>query len=233
MGVPIPRSVVEAIVEVARKHDLTLLSDEVYRPLFQCLFTDVSKIAPCAATLGYDKAIITGSMSKAFAMAGVRIGWIACKSKAIIKAIEASRQYTTISVSQLDDHIASFALSQPIRTAILQRNVDIARANLDLVEGFVNKFESICSWHKPSGGTTAFIKFSFGGAPVDDEKLCLDLIEKAGVFLVPGKRCFGGGEDFAGYVRMGYVGQTNNVEEGLRRLGAYLTEHFQNQERQG
>ncbi|KAI5462001.1 pyridoxal phosphate-dependent transferase [Mariannaea sp. PMI_226] len=225
-GAPIPRATLQEIVDFARSRDLILLSDEVFSPFYHGLFDDPSSVPPSAVSLGYDKVIVTGSMSKAFGMAGVRIGWIATKKKAFLEALTSSRQYTTVSVSQIDDHVASYTLSTEVRIPLLKRNVEIAKRNLILLEEFVKEHQDICSWTKPTASTVAFIQFSRNGAPVDDEALCKDLIAKTNVFLVPGQRCFGDGQDFAGFVRFGFVCQTEILKEALEKLAGYLKEHF-------
>ncbi|KAF0328006.1 elongation factor g 1 [Colletotrichum asianum] len=185
-GAPIPTSVLKDIVAFAKAHNLILFSDEVYRPLFHNFFEDGSEVPPPVTTFGYEKVIVTGSMSKSYALAGIRIGWIASKDKGIIQAIASARDYTTISVSQIDDQIASYALSRPVWKPLLKRNVALANTNKTLLEAFIEKHKNVCSWIKPKAGTTAFVQFTHGGKPVDDVKFCLDVLNKTKVFFVPG-----------------------------------------------
>lgn len=224
-GVPIPKSVLHGIVEIARKRNIWVLSDEVYRPLFHSL--DVSEEAPPSAlSLGYERTIVSGSMSKAYSLAGIRIGWLASRNSSLIESLAGARDYMVISVSQLDDRVASFALSPTVRPALIKRNLELARTNLSLLEAFVSKHNSVCSWVKPLAGTTAFVRFSKDGEPVDDEKLCIDVLQETKVMLVPGSTCFGSGKDFRGFVRIGYVCETGVLETALRRLGDYLDKRF-------
>jgi aspartate/methionine/tyrosine aminotransferase len=55
-------------------------------------------------------------------------------------------------------------------------------------------------------------------------RLCLDLLEKTKVMVMPGSRCFGHDKDFRGFVRFGYVCETVVLKEGLARLEKYLKE---------
>jgi aspartate/methionine/tyrosine aminotransferase len=165
-------------------------------------------------------------MSKAFALAGIRIGWIASRDRAIIDAVAAARDYTTISVSQLDDQVASYALSEPVVRPLLERNTALARSNLALLSAFVEKHASVCSWVKPTAGTTALVQFRKNGVPVDDPSFVLDLLDKTKVLFMPASPCFGRGVDFKGSVRLGYVCETGVLVEGLERLGRYIEEHF-------
>lgn len=221
-GAAIPTDVLKDIVAFAKARNITVFSDEVYRPLFHSAL-DADAVTPAPITsFGYENVVVTGSMSKAWALAGIRIGWVVSPSKAIIAALASARDYTTISVSQLDDAVASFALSPPVRGPLMRRNVSLAKTNVAMLEAFVNEHRDVCAWVKPVAGTTAFVQFTNNGQPVDDVKFCLDLLKKTKVMLVPGSRCFGGGKDFAGYVRVGYVCHTDVLKEGLEKLSGYL-----------
>lgn len=198
-GATIPKAALSYVVEFARARDIIVLCDEVYRPLYHSLPSEAD-MPPSILSFGYDKTISTGSMSKAWALAGIRLGWIASRDKGIIDAIAAARDYTTISVSQLDDQVASFALSDAVRPALRKRNLELARTNLALLEKFVEEHKGVCSWVKPTAGTTAFLHFTDGGKPVDDAKFCIDVLDKTKVMFVPGSKCFGHDKDFKGYV---------------------------------
>lgn len=213
------------IADFAKKRNIILFSDEVYRPLWHSLPAGTAAPPPATA-LGHKRTIVTGSMSKAFALAGIRLGWIASCDSSLIEAIAAARDYTTISVSKVDDRIAAFALSPYVQPSLLRRNKDLAARNLKLVKTFVEKYPAVCSWHEPQAGTTAFIQFRSKGKPINDTDFCIDLLNKTKVLLVPGSHCFGGDKDFEGHVRMGYVSETAVLEEALQKLGAYVEEHL-------
>ncbi|KAJ0329849.1 hypothetical protein COL5a_003674 [Colletotrichum fioriniae] len=225
-GIPIPTPVLASLVTFAKARDIILFSDEVYRPLFHNLFSSAggdADVPPPLTTFGYPKVVVTGSMSKSYALAGIRIGWIASADKSIIQAVASARDYTTISVSQIDDQIASYALSPPVYAPLLRRNVGLAVTNKALLEAFIERHKGVCSWVRPMAGTTAFIRFTHrNGEPVDDVRFCLDVLEKTNVFFVPGSKCFGHGRDFQGYVRIGYVCYTEVLVEALEKLEAYM-----------
>ncbi|KAI0837034.1 PLP-dependent transferase [Hypoxylon sp. FL0890] len=225
-GVTIPKEVLVKIVELARKNDIILFSDEVYRPLFHSIEPEDSP--PSAISMGYPKVVVTSSMSKAWALAGIRVGWIASRDASMIEAFASARDYTTISVSQLDDQIARYALSDTVRPQLLARNLALARNNLKLLDQFVRDHSTNCSWVKPTAGTTAFVQFKCkNGTPVDDEAFCKDILDKAKVMFLPGTRCFGHGEaSFNGFVRIGYVNETDVLRQALEELDAYITEHL-------
>lgn len=225
-GIFIPTDDLEEIATLAKEKNIILFSDEVYRPLFHGGTSGQIDIPVPATTLGYERAVVTGSMSKGFALAGIRVGWIASRDKNIMEAIASARDYTTISVSQLDDQVASFALSPATRLPLVDRNISLARKNIKILKDFVQQHKSVCHWVEPKAGTTAFVHFSKNGEPVDDFKFCQDVLNKTQVYFCPGSYCFGGNKDFKGYVRIGYVGDTDVLVEGLKRLGAYVQENL-------
>lgn len=224
----IPKSQLEDIVEVAREHNITILSDEVYRPLFHGIGPMDPDFPPSALSLGYDKTIVTGSCSKAYSLAGIRVGWLASKDASIVEACAQVRHYTNISVGQIDDQVAAYALSHNCIHNLLGRNIALAKKNKEILAKFIEEFRWACSWTVPVAGTTAFVKFSQMGKPIDDVKLCEAIQEKTGVFFCPGSRCFGDDVDFKGYVRIGYVCETEILEQGLDALRTFMDNEYEN-----
>lgn len=212
-----------ALTDFAESKQLPILSDEVYRPLFHSISPLDTNFPPSLLSTGYANTIATGSLSKAYSLAGVRVGWIASRNRATIEQIAKVRDYTTISVSQLDQAVAAFALSPETIHALLARNIQLAKTNLALLERFVIKHDEYCSWAKPLAGTTAFVKFEREGKRVDAVAFCKALQEKTGVMLLPGD-CFG--EEFKGYVRVGYVNHEQVVKEGLEQLRLFMRKEF-------
>lgn len=221
-GAIIAKQTLDALVEIAEEHGLIIHSDEVYRPLFHSISPGAPEFPPSILSLPYAKTIATGSLSKAYSLAGIRVGWIASRSTKIIEVCAQARDYTTISVGQLDDQIAAFALSPSCVHGLLHRNIQLAKVNLEILEKFVENHRWACEWIKPVAGTTAFIKFSQMGSEINDVAFCEALMEQTGVMLVPGSRCFGDGVDFKGFVRFGFCCETPVLEEGLEKLAKFM-----------
>lgn len=233
-GSIIPGTVLRHIVEFAESRGIVILCDEVYSPLFHGLPAGEEN-PPSILSFGYDKVVSTGSMSKAWALAGIRVGWIASRDRSIIEAVAEARDYTTISVSQIDDQIANYALSDAVRPALIKRNLELAKTNLALLDDFVRKHHKICRWSKPTAGTTAFLQFITNNnssnstqdqQPVDDEAFALDVLDKTKAMFLPGSKCFGQGVDFKGFVRIGYVGSTEVLKEALSKLEVYVANNL-------
>lgn len=197
------------IVEIAKKNDLFILSDEVYRPLFHSIPND--EIPKSIVDL-YDKGISTGSMSKAFALAGLRLGWIISKNKPFINDCLNKRDYNTISVTPINDIIATFALSN--KELLLKRNCNLCKHNLEIIKNSIKDSDGKLELKIPKSGTTCFIKIV---NIKDTNKLCLDLIEKYRTLFVPGET-FG----YPGYLRVGYGSSTRDVTSGMKVLLNYL-----------
>lgn len=178
-------------------------------------------------SLGYENTITTGSMSKSYSLAGTRVGWIASRNRSLIETCAAARDYTTISVGQIDDAIASYALAPSCIHNLLKRNIELAKKNIDILEKFIESHRWACDWVKPRAGTVAFVRFNKLGKPVDDVAFCDMLQERTGVMFVPGSLCFGEGTDFKGYVRIGFVQETDVLEKGLEALRSFMEEGYE------
>ncbi|GAB7330842.1 hypothetical protein MBLNU13_g02379t1 [Cladosporium sp. NU13] len=133
-GAILPRSLIHALTDYAESKSIPILSDEVYRPLFHSISPLDDDFPPSLLSAGYANTIATGSLSKAYSLAGLRVGWIASRNRDLIEQIAKVRDYTTISVSQLDQSVAAFALSPDTIHALLGRNIALAKANLALLE---------------------------------------------------------------------------------------------------
>lgn len=193
------------IAGIAREAGAWLLCDEVYRGL--CHQGD-----PYTASVAdlYEKGISTGSMSKVYSLAGLRLGWIA-GPRELTERLERQRDYHIISVGRLDDLLASVALES--REAISARNLAICREGGRLLAEFVAG-EPHISYVKPKGGTTAFLRYDL---PMESAELCRRLQEETGVMLLPGSAL-----DMEGYLRIGYCNDPGITEAGLARFGEWL-----------
>jgi aspartate/methionine/tyrosine aminotransferase len=226
-GAVLKKAFLQQIIDIASQRNITILADEVYRPIFHSISPIDENFPPSLISMGYRNVIVTGSMSKAYSLAGIRVGWIASRNPDLIETIASARHYTTISVSHFDEQIAAFALHSSTIHNLLARNMQLAKTNLALLERFMIKNEDECEWVKPVAGTTAFLKFHREGKPVDSVDFCKKLLEKTGVLFTPGS-CFG--EGWKGCVRVGFVNQTEIVEQGLVEAGKFVRKNLEDVE---
>ena len=227
-GAVLPKSLLMKVIELAESKNITILSDEVYRPLFHGITPMDQEFPPSILSLGYANTIATGSLSKAYSLAGIRVGWIASRNKEFIEQCQTARDYTTLSVSKIDQKVAEFALSPDTVHGLLGRNIQLAKTNLEMLDRFILKHDEYCSYVKPVAGTTALVKFERDGKPVDAAAFCQALQEKSGVMFVPADVGFAteGGLDFRGYVRVGYCNRTEVIKEGLEELRKFMRREF-------
>ncbi|MEO3387206.1 aminotransferase [Mesorhizobium sp. CAU 1741] len=204
-GALMDRAVLEEIVRIAEGCSAWVLSDEVYRGIDQSGDGTTASVADM-----YPKGISIGSMSKAFSLAGLRLGWIVGDPD-LLRDVSIHRDYNTISVGMVDDLLAAIALES--RDAILARNRAIVRQNLAILDEWVAGQPSI-SWERPQGGTTALLRY---GEETDSEAFCLRLLEETGVLFTPGAAL--GAE---GTVRIGYANNTQILREGLGAVSEFL-----------
>lgn len=223
-GQILPKSFLHKLVDFAEARNLTIMADEVYRPIFHGIGPVDSEFPPSLLSLGYKNTIVTGSLSKAYSLAGIRVGWIASRNPELVEQFAQTRHYTTISVSRMDQEIAAFALSPETIHALLGRNIQLAKTNVALLEKWIIKHDEFASWEKPVAGTTGFVKFERDGKRIDAQAFCRDVQEKTGVMLLPGDVGFG--EEFKGYVRFGFVCDTQVLKDALEALRVYMRKEF-------
>ncbi len=161
----------------------------------------------------YEKGISTASMSKAYSLAGLRLGWI-CAPRNVLERVAVHRDYDTISVGMLDDHFATMALEN--RDKVLARSLTITRTNLATLAAWMETQPTL-SWIKPRSGTTALLKFDL---PMSSYDFCMSLLNETGVMFTPGSAL-----DMEGYIRIGYANNPAILQEGLKRVSDFLARH--------
>lgn len=206
-GALMGRAMLEQIAEIAREVGAYVLCDEVYRGTGQT----GDGMGPSIVDV-YEKGIATAGMSKAYSLAGLRVGWVVAPPE-VTQAILIHRDYDTISVGMINDHFAAMALEN--RDKLLGRSHRITRSNLAVLDAWVTDQPRV-TWVKPQAGTTAMLKVD---VPMTTREFCVDLLQKTGVMLTPGDAF-----DMEGYVRIGYANSPDILAAGLRRMGDYLSE---------
>lgn len=199
------KEMLEEIAGIAASMDAWVLCDEVYRMLVHEEGTSIASMADI-----YEKGISVGSMSKAFSLAGLRLGWLTGSRQFIDEAM-IRRDYTNISCGMIDDYLAAVALEN--RSKILDRNLGIIRSNVEILDHWVNGEERV-SYIKPVAGTTAFLHYDYD---ITSRDFCSRLIDMDGTFLVPGE-CFG----MEKWLRIGYAFDPRVLEKGLDGMSRLL-----------
>ena len=173
-GALMQREMLEEIASIARGCGAWLLCDEVYRGTDQ-----MGNGATESITDLYERGISTAGMSKAFSLAGLRLGWVTAPRE-VIDQVMIHRDYNTISVGVIDDYFASLALENSSK--ILARSQAITRTNLAILSEWVDQ-QPLISWVKPRSGTTALLKYALD---MPSRDFCVALLQETGVMFTPG-----------------------------------------------
>lgn len=206
-GALMDRAFLLDVVEIARGCGAYLLCDEVYRG------TDQEGSGSTVSVVDlYEKGISTSGMSKAFSLAGLRLGWIAAPIE-VMSAVSVHRDYNTISVGMIDDYFATMALV--VKEQILARSREITRRNLGLLEAWIAGEPSM-SFVTPKSATVALLKYAFD---MPSQEFCRRLLKETGVLLTPGSTM-----EMEGYVRIGYANNSEVVAAGLKQLSGFLAQ---------
>jgi len=195
------------IVRIAEGAGAVLVSDEVYR----LLEVDPADRLPAAAELS-ERAVSVGVMSKAFGLAGLRIGWIATRDRDLLARAAARKDWTTICSAAPSEVLSIIALRA--RDALLSRARAIVDGNRALAASFAAAHSDHLEWAPPRGGTTAFPRLR---RHADAEAFALDLARDHDALILPGSS-FGAQPD---RFRLG-LGR-RDLPAGLDRLAAALT----------
>jgi aspartate/methionine/tyrosine aminotransferase len=204
-GYLMPKADYLSLNTLAQENGILLFCDEVYRELEY----NLADRLPSACDIN-PEAVSLGVMSKAYGLAGLRIGWIATKNTPVLARMAALKDYTTICSSAPSEYLAELALRH--REKITGRNLRIIQENLSLLEVFFNSHANQFEWVRPEAGPIAFPHLS--GADV--EKFCHDLVNNSGVLLLPGTMYDHPGNHF----RLGFA--RKNMPEALGKLEEFL-----------
>ena len=189
---------------------IALFSDEVYR----FLEFDEKDRLPAAADIGA-RTISLGVMSKAFALAGLRVGWIATRDASLRTRMSRLKDYTTICGSAPSEILALIGLRA--RKQVLDRSRRIIADNLPLLDTFFERWRETLSWVRPRASSVAFPRLT-SDAPGAADRFCARLVEEEGVLLLPGSQFQDEGNHFRiGFGRADMPAALDRFDTFLRR----------------
>nr|WP_201363166.1 aminotransferase class I/II-fold pyridoxal phosphate-dependent enzyme [Dictyobacter formicarum]GHO85516.1 aminotransferase [Dictyobacter formicarum] len=208
-GAHLDRQTLDEVMAIAHEANAYLFSDESYR----FLEYQLEQSLPGAADLS-DKAISLGVMSKSFALAGLRIGWLATRDTALLQRVAAFKDYLSICNSAPSEILALIALRA--HSQIIARSLDIIQSNQLLLDRFFSQWSGIFSWQPPQAGSIAFPRLRTS-QPIAE--FAQQLVQQEGVMLLPGTVYDHPGNNF----RIG-LGR-KNMPEALLKLEHFLKQH--------
>lgn len=159
----------------------------------------------------YDRTITIGTLSKAYGLPGLRVGWCLA-SPEVLESLIQLRDYITLHLSPLVEFIATRVIEKS--DVLLDSRLRQARINLDTLTGWIGEHRGVVEWVRPQGGVSSFLRLN--GIP-NVEEFCHRLAARHSVLLVPGS-----GFGQPRHVRLGFGGPKAEFNEGLSRLSSHL-----------
>ncbi|NNG00756.1 MAG: aminotransferase class I/II-fold pyridoxal phosphate-dependent enzyme [Desulfobacteraceae bacterium] len=167
----------ERIVAIADRCGAWILADEVYRGAERLVDVD----SPSFYGM-YDKVLAIGSMSKAYGLPGLRMGWVAGPED-ILDEIWARHEYLAISATMLSNKLATIALSPEVRPRLLQRTRDYIRKGYPVLKQWMDSHTGMFSITPPQAAAIAFVRYHLD---VNSTLLMERLLKEKSVLIVPG-----------------------------------------------
>ena len=167
----------DAIVAVAEGVGAWILADEVYRGAERLTDTESPSFYG-----RYEKVVATGSLSKAYGLPGLRIGWLVGPPNTVDNTW-ARHEYTTISATMLSNKLAAIALSPEVRPRLIQRTRSYIRKGYPVLRQWMDSHENTFSLTPPQAAAVAFVRYHLD---INSTELMERLCKEKSVLIVPG-----------------------------------------------
>ena len=194
----------DAVIRAASRVGAWILTDEVYAGAEH--YSD--EFTP-SMWGSYERVLAIGSLSKAYALPGLRIGWVVAPEE-LAGEIWARQDYITISATMLGNKLAIHALSPVVRTRLLDRTRKYVRKGYDNFARWCGQHNDLLSLVPPQAAAIAFVRYN---SEVNSSDLVKRLIEEQSTLVVPGDH-FG----LDHHLRISYGLSQDYVNEGLERI---------------
>jgi aminotransferase len=215
VGAVLDKEDIEALAEVVQKHNLIVISDEVYEKI---LFDGHTHFSMSQIPEIKDKVVIINSCSKTYAMTGWRIGYAVVGDKDIISRMPKLQEGLTSCVSSFIQKAAIEAINGP-QDAVKQMVADYMRRRDILIDG-INAIPGIKCMKSP-GSFYAFPNIKVFGKTSFD--FAVELLKEAGVVGVPGSAFGSMGE---GYLRFSFANSDENLRKAIRRIAEHVKKNY-------
>jgi aspartate aminotransferase len=204
------RSELEALAEVLKGTDITVVSDEMYEKLVYGI--DFVAAASISEDM-YQRTITVNGLSKSVAMTGWRFGYLATPNKALISAMNNLQSQSTSNINSITQKAAIPALLGEVDSDI----ESMRRAFEGRADEAVKLFNEIdgLSVLKPQGAFYLFVNIK--DISNDSIEFCKELLQEMGVAVVPG---IGFGSE--GYFRFSFATDITTIREGIRRIEKFI-----------
>jgi len=200
----------DAIVAAAERVGAWLLADEVYSGAERLSDTETPSFWG-----RYDKVLAMNSLSKAYGLPGLRIGWVVGPAD-VVDDIWARHEYTTISAAMLANKLAALALSPQVRPRLIQRTRDYIRRGYPILDGWLESHEGTFRVVPPQAAAIAFVRYHLD---VNSTELVERLMREKSVLISPGDH-FG----LDHHLRISFGLQPDYLRAGLDRIHQLIVE---------
>jgi aminotransferase len=204
-GVIYPKELLFEIADLAIKHEIFILSDEIYEKI---IFDNLKSFSIASIPGMKELTITVNGFSKIFAMTGWRLGYVAA-DKELIEPMIKAHQYTVVCNCSFAQKGAIAALEGP-QSCIEMMVLEFSRRR-DLIAHKIN--EMGLEFCYPQGAFYIFPRISKYG--LSSQQISDYLLEDAGVAVVPGN-CFG--KNGEGYIRMAFANSFEDIQKGLTKM---------------
>jgi aspartate/methionine/tyrosine aminotransferase len=202
-GAVLSSTAMDTIVELTERHGAWILADEVYHG------AELGEARTPSFWGRHERVLVTNSLSKAYGLPGLRIGWIV-GPEAEIEELWGRTDYSTICPASVSDALACVALEPRTRARIRERTHRIVRENLALLEEWMRAQEGRFRHRPPDAGAICFARYD---APANSSEFAEKLRVEKDVLVVPGDH-FG----MDGFIRIGFGNPANELLEALGRI---------------
>jgi hypothetical protein len=208
-GKALREDALDAIVERAERHGAWILSDEVYQG------AEAGGERTPSFWGRYDRVLVTNSLSKAYGLPGLRLGWVVGPADEIA-TLWGRTDYTTIAPATLSDHLAALALEPETRAKITDRARRIVRENLSATRDWLDARPGLFAYRPPDAGAIVYVRYS---ADVSSSSFAEKLRVEKDVLVVPGDH-FG----MDRFLRIGFGPPRDELMEALGRIAEAFDE---------
>ena len=200
----------DGVVAAAARVGAWLLADEVYSGTERLTDTQTPSFWG-----RYDKVLAMNSLSKAYGLLGLRLGWVVGPVDTVDE-IWARREYMTLSTTMLANRLAAIALSPQVRPRLVQRVRDCIRGGFSILDGWLESHEGTFSLIPPRAAGIAFPRYHLD---INSTELVERLIHEKSVLIIPGDH-FG----LDHYLRISFGLPPDYLQAGLDRIHELIVE---------
>ena len=202
-GVRLTSAELDEICSIAGTHGAWIVSDEIYRG------AELDGVETPTAWGRYERVVVTSGLSKAYALPGLRLGWLAAPPDTVDQ-LWSVHDYTTIAPSALSDRLGRVALAPARRALLLARTRGILRTNYPVVRRWIERHHGLSNI-APEAGAITLVHYRH---PINSTALMERIRDEQSVLVVPGDHF-----EMDGYIRIGFGCDPELLLPALTRVG--------------